>query len=120
MDQNQNQENDLFNFDNQAQQPEPPAEKPPVVTGDANEYPAPEPYQPEAPEAVQEYIPPVPPPPTPTGAATARPSSNSSRIWLIVAIILVVLCCCCLLILAGTYLWLGDIILCQLDPSFCR
>jgi hypothetical protein len=103
MDQNQNQNDNLFNFD--SQQTNPPTENEPTgVTGAAQAYEAPKAEEPV-------YTPPAytPPPPafTPPPPPPQQPS-KMNRTWLIVIIVLVVLCCCCLATAVSGYLWWGD------------
>ncbi len=132
MDQNQN--NDLFNFDNSGQEPPKPQEpqppetgpgEPTIISGGAQVYNIPgqqpvepPPYVPPSQQPVEPppYVPPTPPPPyTPPPGTAAQPPRSSRNIWIIMIVVLVLLCCCCLAIIA-VWLWNnGDQILNQFN-----
>lgn len=114
MDQNQN--NNLFNFDNQPPQEPPQPAEPAITSGGAQVYDMPPGQQPVEPPS---FNPPpsftTPPPPTynpPPSTATQPPKSNRT-IWIVVIVAVVLLCCCCV-VLAGVWLYNnGDQILQQ-------
>ena len=105
MDQNQN--NNLFNFDNQPpqepQQPQPGPDEPTIISGGAQVYDMPPSQRPVEPPPPA-FTPPPPtynPPPPTTGA---QPPKSNRTIW-IIAIVAVVLLCCCCLGSAAVWLW---------------
>ncbi len=108
MDQNQN--NDLFNFNNSGQEPPAPQEpqppetgpsEPTIISGGAQVYDTPG-QQPVEPPP---YVPPTPPPPyTPPPGTAAQPPRSNRNIWIIVIVVVVLLCCCCLAAI-GIWLW---------------
>jgi hypothetical protein len=114
MDQNQN--DNLFNFDQQpgkeppsgTEQPHQPSpDEPTILSSGARVY-----------ETQPGYTPPVPPPPyaTPPGTVSQPPRSN--RTWLIVLIVVLVLCvCCCLAFVAFMYFIGGDWLMRQIEWS---
>lgn len=86
-----------------------------------NEFPGEPPQQIPAPEPGAQIYGPPPAvayaPPPPVQPVAPPPANNSRRIWLTVLIVLLVLCCCCVLI--GVLGWFyGDMVLCNIDPSF--
>lgn len=110
MDQNQN--NDLFNFDQPSQKPQPPEptpDEPTIFSGGAQVYEVPPSQQPvEPPPPVFTPPPPsfTPPPPpyNPPPTATAQPPKSNRTIWIIVIVAVLLLCCCCLVV-AGIWLY---------------
>ncbi len=119
MDQNQN--NNLFNFDNPPpQEPQPPQEpatgpeEPTIFSGGAKVYEVPPASQGEVPPPPS-YNPPPPPAYNPPPQVATQPPRNNRTIWIIVIVAVVLLCCCCLAIAA---VWLynnGDRILEQFN-----
>jgi hypothetical protein len=105
MDQNQDQNDNLFNFD---KKPETPSDEPTILSGSggARVYETPPAQQPA--EPFPAYTPP-PPSYTPPSGPAVPPPANKNRTWLIILIvILVLLCCCCLAFaLSGWFVW-GD------------
>jgi hypothetical protein len=124
-DPNQNQNDNLFNFDNQPQQPS--SDEPTLFSGSAQVYETPEPQQepvvpPPPPSGpAQVYTPPPaygePPVYTPPPLTAQPPSNKSSRTWLIILVVVIVLCCCCFAFMAVMYFWLGDMIINNMDLS---
>jgi hypothetical protein len=110
MDQNQNRDNDLFNFDNQPPRPAP--DDPTVFAGSARVYETPPEQRPPAPPPYSAPPPPYNPPP-PAG----QPPAKSNRVWLIVVIVLVLLCCCCLAFTYFMWEWGGDWLIENMDIS---
>jgi hypothetical protein len=103
MDQDQNKDNDLFNFDS-TPPPRPSQDEPTVFAGSARAY--------ETPQDQQQVsqTPPPPPymPPPPYGQPPAAQPPKRNRTLLIVVIVLAFLCCCCLLFLVFMYQWGAD------------
>ncbi len=118
MDQNEN--NNLFNFDN------PPPEQPP---SGPQEPPQPGPLEPgqepggaqifETPASLPpaEQIP-IAPPPYAAPPPPPPPPARTNRTWLIVIIVVLVLCCCCLAFLAFMYYVGGDWLIRQMQGTF--
>lgn len=114
MDQDPNQNDNLFNFDKAPQDPKPPVEPqtpapggddifppPPSqpVSGGAQVYPAGDGFQ-------QPMNPPAftPPPPVMPAFTPPPPVKNNRTIWIIAIVAVVLLCCCCLGV-AGVWAW---------------
>jgi hypothetical protein len=118
MDQNQN--DNLFNFDQQPESTPPGAEQPP----DATQPPQPLSVEPTISSSgarayeTPGYTPPVPPPPYATPPGTVQQPPKSNRTWLIVLIVvLVLLCCCCLGFVLFMYYVGGDWLIRQMQQS---
>lgn len=123
MDQNQNDNDNLFKPQEPYQPPQEPmpGSEPDILPGGARVY-NPDPdvpagsgfseagarvYSTEPVAAPPPYA--APPPPYGTPPSAQPPKSN--RTWLIVLIVLLVLCCCCVVFLLLMYFVLGDMIL---------
>jgi hypothetical protein len=116
MDQNQN--DNLFNFDQQPENPPSGTEQPPDATQPPSNESTYISSGARAYETPSDYVPSVPPPPYSTPPGTAQQPPKSNRTWLIVLIVvLVLLCCCCLAFLLFMYYVGGDWLIRQLNQG---
>ena len=108
MNQNQDQNDNLFNFDSKP--PQSSADEPTMLSGGAQAFETPPSIEPPEPQPIFTPPPAYSPPPayTPPPGPPPQAPSKKNRTWLIVIIVLVLLCCCCLGIALSGYFWWGD------------